>query len=68
MDIGSAKISKEEMQGIPHHLIDVLEPEENFDVTFFQKLAEEAIADITGRGKIPILVANTIHQKWCIIK
>ena len=59
MDIGSAKITKEEMQGIPHHLIDVLDPEENFDVTIFQKMAEDAIADIASRGRIPILAGGT---------
>lgn len=59
MDIGSAKIRQEEMEGVPHHLIDVLDPEDEFNVVLFQKLAKEAIADITGRGKIPILAGGT---------
>lgn len=59
MDIGSAKVTKEEMGGVPHHLIDVLEPEEDFNVVLFQKLAKEAIADILSRGKLPILVGGT---------
>jgi len=59
MDIGSAKIRKEEMDGIRHHLIDILDPKEEFNVVLFQKLAKEAIADITGRGKIPILAGGT---------
>lgn len=59
MDIGSAKITKEEMCGIEHHLIDILEPHENFDVSIFQKLAKEAIEDITSRGKVPIIVGGT---------
>ncbi len=59
MDIGSAKVSKEEMDGVPHHLIDVLEPEEEFNVVLFQKLAKEAIADICSRSKLPILVGGT---------
>jgi len=59
MDIGSAKIRKEEMDGIRHHLIDVLKPDEEFNVVLFQKLAKEAIADITSRGKIPILAGGT---------
>ena len=42
MDIGSAKVTPEEMDGVPHHLIDVLEPEEEFNVVVFQKLAKEA--------------------------
>lgn len=59
MNIGSAKVTKEEMDGIPHHLIDVLEPEEEFNVVLFQKLAKQAIADIAGRGKLPLLVGGT---------
>lgn len=59
MDIGSAKIRPEEMQGVPHHLIDVLEPEEDFYVVLFQKLAKEAMEDIWSRGHIPILTGGT---------
>lgn len=59
MDIGSAKITMEEMQGVPHHLLDILEPEESFDVMQFQQLAKEAIAGIYDRGHIPILTGGT---------
>lgn len=59
MDIGTAKIRTEEMQGIPHHLIDILEPEENFDAMQFQQRATNAIAYIQARGKVPILVGGT---------
>ena len=59
MDIGSAKITKEEMCGIEHHLIDILEPHENFDVSIFQKLAKDAIEEIASRGKVPIIVGGT---------
>lgn len=59
MDIGSAKVTKAEMDGVAHHLIDVLEPEEEFNVVLFQKLAKETIADITSRGKLPLLVGGT---------
>lgn len=59
MDIGSAKVTREEMEGVPHHLIDILEPEEDFHVVLFQKLAREAIMDICSRGKLPILVGGT---------
>ena len=59
MDIGSAKIRLEEMAGVPHHLIDVLEPTEAFNVVVFQELAEHAMAEIYGRGHIPILVGGT---------
>ena len=59
MDIGSAKITKEEMQGVTHYLVDVLEPEEPFSVVRFQELAMEAVRTIYGRGKIPIVVGGT---------
>lgn len=59
MDIGSAKISISEMDGVPHHLIDVLEPTEDFNVYIFQKMAKEALLDIQARGRIPIIVGGT---------
>mgnify|MGYP005916495439 CR=1 FL=1 len=59
MDIGSAKITPEEMEGVPHHLVDVLEPEEEFNVVRFQELAKEAMKGIYERGHIPIVVGGT---------
>ena len=59
MDIGSAKITSGEMEGIRHHLIDILEPDRDFNVQIFQKLAGEAIEDIYKRGKLPIIVGGT---------
>ncbi len=59
MDIGSAKIRPEEMQGIPHHLVDVLDPREEFHVVRFQQMAKAAMEDIYSRGKIPLLVGGT---------
>ena len=59
MDIGSAKITKEEMADVPHYLIDVLEPEEEFHVVRFQQMAKVAMTDIYSRGKIPIIVGGT---------
>ena len=59
MDIGSAKITKEEMQDVPHHLIDVLNPEEEFNVFRFQEMAKEAMEGIYGRGHIPIIAGGT---------
>lgn len=59
MDIGSAKIKPEEMDGIPHHLIDILEPEEEFNVCLFEKLALEAMEQIYERGHIPVVVGGT---------
>ena len=59
MDIGTAKIIPQEMEGIPHHLIDVLDPKEDFNVFTFQKMAKKAIAEIYAKGKLPILVGGT---------
>lgn len=59
MDIGSAKITKEEMEGIHHYLIDILEPSEEFHVARFQKMAENALTQIYEHGNIPILVGGT---------
>lgn len=59
LDIGSAKVTKEEMDGIPHHLIDVLDPREEFNVTIFQKMAKEALAQIYSNHHIPIVAGGT---------
>ncbi|CDM68393.1 tRNA dimethylallyltransferase [Clostridium bornimense] len=59
MDIGSAKISETEMKGIKHHLIDVIDPSEEFSVSDFYEKATEAIKDISSRGKTPILAGGT---------
>lgn len=59
MDIGSAKILPEEMGGVPHHLLDILEPTEEFNVVIFQKMAKAAMEEIYKRGHIPILVGGT---------
>lgn len=59
MDIGTAKIRQEEMDGVPHHLIDILSPDEEFNVAVFQKRTKEAIAQIYRRGHIPIITGGT---------
>lgn len=59
MNIGSAKITEEQMQGIPHFLIDELYPDEEFNVVIFQKKAQEYIEQIYQRGHIPIIVGGT---------
>lgn len=59
MDIGSAKISRKEMDGVRHYLVDVLEPEEEFNVVKFQRLARQAAEEIYSRNKIPIVVGGT---------
>ena len=59
MDIGSAKIKPSEMEEIPHYLLDILEPDEEFHVVLFQQMAKQAIQKIYEKGKIPILVGGT---------
>ncbi len=59
LDVGSAKITEEEMDGVKHYLIDVLDPTEEFDIYTFKKMAEEAIDKIYAKGKIPIIVGGT---------
>lgn len=59
MNIGTAKIKTVEMEGIPHYLVDVLDPAEEFHVARFQKMAKEALQNIYGKGKIPLVVGGT---------
>ena len=59
MDIGSAKITQNEMQGVPHYLIDILEPDEDFHVVKFQSLAKAAQQEIYAKGQIPIVAGGT---------
>ncbi|MFS0987580.1 tRNA (adenosine(37)-N6)-dimethylallyltransferase MiaA [Enterococcus durans] len=59
LDIGTAKISTSEMRGIPHHLIDVIEPTDNYSVADFQKAGRKLITEITERGHLPIIAGGT---------
>ncbi|MDN3014660.1 tRNA (adenosine(37)-N6)-dimethylallyltransferase MiaA [Paenibacillus sp. BSR1-1] len=59
MNIGTAKITQEEMEGIPHHLIDIKEPNENFSVAEFQSLVRAKIEEIAKMGKLPIIAGGT---------
>ena len=59
LDIGSGKITKKEMQGVPHHLLDVADPRNVFTVSDYQKLAEAKIKEIISRGKTPIITGGT---------
>lgn len=59
MDIGSAKIRPEEMDGVPHHLVDVLDPKEDFNVVRFQQMAKDAAREIWAKGRIPLVVGGT---------
>ena len=55
MDIGTAKIREEEMNGVPHHLIDIKEPTESFSVAEYQEIVRQKIAEIDRRGKLPMI-------------
>lgn len=59
LDIGTGKITKKEMKGVPHHLLDVASPKKTFTVVQYQKLALKKIKDIWRRGKVPILCGGT---------
>lgn len=68
MNIGSAKITAKEMNGVRHHLIDILCPEEPFNVAEFKRHAASAIEDITSRGNIPIIVGGTGFYIQAVLK
>ncbi len=59
MDIGTAKPTSQELESIPHHLIDIINPSDDFNLATYQELANQAIADIHRRGKLPFLVGGT---------
>ncbi|MEK7585830.1 MAG: tRNA (adenosine(37)-N6)-dimethylallyltransferase MiaA [Patescibacteria group bacterium] len=59
MDLGTGKITKKEMRGVPHHLLDVVNPKKIFSVSDFKKLADKKIEEILTRGKIPIICGGT---------
>ena len=59
LDIGSAKVTKEEMQGVKHYAIDILEPDEEFSVYDFVEFSKQKIAEISENGKLPIVVGGT---------
>ncbi len=59
MDIGSAKITPSEMEGIPHYLVDALDPKEPFHVVRFQQMAKAAMEDIWQKGRIPLITGGT---------
>lgn len=59
MDIGTGKITKKEKRGVAHHLLDVVSPNTNFNISHFKRLAQKKITEITNQGKIPIVVGGT---------
>ena len=59
LDIGAGKVTKKEMAGVPHHLLDIADPKRRFTVAEFQEMAREKISEIFSRGKIPIICGGT---------
>ena len=59
MDIGTAKPTREEMAGVPHHMLDVADPREAYSVAMYQQQAERAMEEIVARGRVPLLVGGT---------
>lgn len=68
MDIGTAKPTKEEQSLIPHNLIDIINPNEEFSLVTYQQLAYKAINDIQERGKLPFLVGGTGQYIWAVLE
>jgi len=68
MDIGTAKPSRLEMSLVPHHMIDIINPNEDFSLAQYQQLAYRAINDIQQRHKIPLLVGGTGQYLWAVVE
>jgi len=68
MDIGTAKPTAEERALVPHHLVDVVEPDEDFSLALYQKKALEAVEDIGRRGKTPFLVGGSGLYIWALLE
>lgn len=66
-DIGSAKITKEEMSGVKHHLIDILSPNDTFSVYDFQKIARKKIEEVYNKGKIPLLIGGSGYYMSAVL-
>ena len=68
MDIGTAKPTPEERDDVPHHLLDLINPSDDFSLALYLDLAQRAIADIHTRGKLPFLVGGTGHYVWALLE
>ncbi len=68
MDIGTAKPTKEELSPVPHHMIDIVNPDEDFSLAQYQQLAYRAIADIQQRGKLAILAGGSGLYVWAVLE
>lgn len=68
LDIATGKITREEMRGIPHHLLDVADPEVRYTVSHFKRDAEKAIDDILSRGKLPVICGGTMQYVNAVVQ
>ncbi len=68
MDIGTAKPSKDTRRLVPHHLFDIIDPNNEFSLAQYKNLADEAIRDIHGRGKLPVVVGGTGQYVWALLE
>ena len=68
MDIGTAKPTKEELAAVPHHLVDIIEPDKEFSLAEYQQLTDKTIQDIQTRGKIPFLVGGSGLYVWAVLE
>ncbi len=68
MDIGTAKASPEEQRQVPHHLIDVVDPDQDFNLALYQEKATKAVRLIEGRGKLPLLVGGSGLYVWALLE
>ena len=68
MDIGTAKPIKEELAAVPHHLVDIIEPDKEFSLAEYQQLTDKTIQDIQTRGKIPFLVGGSGLYVWAVLE
>jgi tRNA dimethylallyltransferase len=68
MDVATAKPTTDEMQGVPHHLIDILDPDSEFSLAGYLKRARAAILEISGRGKFPIVVGGSGQYVWALLE
>jgi len=68
MDIGTAKPTPEEMSLVPHHLIDIADPDDDFSLAQYQQLAHEAITDVQRRGRLPLLVGGSGQYVWSVLE
>ncbi|NQW18476.1 MAG: tRNA (adenosine(37)-N6)-dimethylallyltransferase MiaA [Chloroflexi bacterium] len=68
LDIGTAKPTPEDLDSVPHHLIDCLDPHESMSLAAFVDLANAAIKEVSGRGRLPILVGGTGQYVWALVE